>query len=307
MTHVLIATTKPFATEAKKNIVDIIEQAGFTPHILEKYSSQEDLKQAIANVDAVIIRSDVIDKEIIEAAHNLKIIVRAGAGYDNVDIETAREKNIVVMNTPGQNANAVAELVFGLLIFFIRGQFSGKAGSELKGKNIGIHAFGNIGKIVATIAKGFGMNVFAFDPYISHEKIEECGVRSLETVEELYKTCQYVSLHIPATPKTKESINYSLLSKMPKNAILINTARKEVIHEEDVLRLIQERTDFSYISDIAPTLKAKFEESCEGRFFFTPKKLGAQTAEANTNAGLAAAKQIVDYIINGNTTFQVNK
>ncbi|MDA3883651.1 MAG: NAD(P)-dependent oxidoreductase [Bacteroidales bacterium] len=307
MTHVLIATTKPFATEAKNNMISIIEQAGFTPHLLESYTSQDDLKKEIANVDAVIIRSDIIDKEIIDAAQNLKIIVRAGAGYDNVDIDAAREKNIVVMNTPGQNANAVAELVFGLLVFFIRGQFTGLAGSELKGKNIGIQAFGNIGKIVAKIAQGFGMKVYAFDPYVSHEKIENEGVVSLETVEELYETCQYVSLHIPATPKTKESINYALLSRMPKNAVLINTARKEVIHEDGVLRLMKERTDFSYISDIAPSQKDAFEADYAGRFFFTPKKLGAQTAEANTNAGIAAANQIIDYITNENTTFQVNK
>lgn len=307
MTKVLIATDKPFSKEAVSSISSVIEKAGFTCVLLESYTSKTQLLQAVADVSAIIIRSDIIDKEVIDAAPNLKIVVRAGAGYDNVDLAAATAKGIVVMNTPGQNANAVAELVFGMMVFYARASFSGKAGSELKGKSIGIHAFGNIGKIVAKIAQGFGMKVYAFDPYVSHDVIEAEGVISLGTVDELYTNCQYISLHIPATEKTKQSINYSLLSKMPKNAVLINTARKEVIHENDLIRIMEERADFSYLSDIAPANKEMLEEKFATRVFFTPKKLGAQTAEANSNAGIAAAKQIVGFITKGDTTFQVNK
>ena len=307
MTKVLIATDKPFSKEAVSSISSVIEKAGLTCVLLESYTSKAQLIEAVADVSAIIIRSDIIDKEIIDAAPNLKIVVRAGAGYDNVDLAAASSKGIVVMNTPGQNANAVAELVFGMMIFYARASFSGKTGSELKGKSIGIHAFGNIGKIVAKIAQGFGMKVYAFDPYVSHDVIEAEGVISLGTVTELYTNCQYISLHIPATEKTKQSINYSLLSKMPKNAVLINTARKEVIHEDDLIRIMEERTDFSYLSDIAPANKQVLEEKFASRVFFTPKKLGAQTAEANSNAGIAAAKQIVGFITKGDTTFQVNK
>lgn len=307
MTKVLVATEKPFAKEAVDGIQKIVEKAGFTCVLLESYTDKKQLLEAVSDVDAIIIRSDIVDKEVVEAAKNLKIVVRAGAGYDNIDLEACSAKGVVAMNTPGQNANAVAELVFGMMIFFARVNFSGKSGTELRGKTFGIHAFGNIGKIVAKIAKGFGMKVFAFDPFVSHSVIEAEGVTSLASVEELYSNCQYVSLHIPATEKTIKSINYSLLSKMPKGAVLVNTARKEVINEDDVLKLMSERKDFSYISDIQPSKMAEFEEKFKGRFFFTPKKSGAQTEEANINAGLAAAQQIVKFIQTGDTTFQVNK
>ncbi len=307
MTKVLIATEKPFAAEAVTGITSIVEKAGFECIKLESYSCKSELISAVADVDAIIIRSDKIDKEVIDAASNLKIVVRAGAGYDNVDLEAASAKGVCVMNTPGQNANAVAELVFGMAVFMARGAFSGKAGTELKGKKIGIHAFGNIGKIVASIAKGFGMEVYAYDPFVSHDVIEKEGVVSVATIEELYSTCQYVSLHIPATEKTKNSINKELLSNMPKGAVLINTARKEVINEASLVELMSERADFVYISDIAPSNKDEFASKFEGRVFFTPKKLGAQTSEANINAGLAAANQIVSFISNGDNTFQVNK
>ena len=307
MTKVLIATEKPFAAEAVTGITSIVENAGFECVKLESYSCKSELISAVADVDAIIIRSDKIDKEVIDAAPNLKIVVRAGAGYDNVDLEAASAKGVCVMNTPGQNANAVAELVFGMAVFMARGAFSGKAGTELKGKKIGIHAFGNIGKIVASIAKGFGMEVYAYDPFVSHDVIEKEGVISVATIEELYSTCQYVSLHIPATEKTKNSINKELLSNMPKGAVLINTARKEVINEASLVELMSERADFVYISDIAPSNKDEFVSKFEGRVFFTPKKLGAQTSEANINAGLAAANQIVGFISNGDNTFQVNK
>ena len=307
MTKVLIATEKPFSKETVSNISSCIEKAGFTSVLLESYTSKAQLIQAVSDVSAIIVRSDVIDKEVIEAAQNLKIIVRAGAGYDNIDSAAASNKGIVVMNTPGQNANAVAELVFGLMIYHIRTAFSGKTGSELKGKNIGIHAFGSIGKIVAKIAQGFGMNVYAFDPYVSHDIIEAEGVVSLGTAQELYTNCQFISLHIPATEKTKESINYSLLSKMPKNAVLINTARKEVVHENDLQRVLEERSDFSYLSDIAPGNQNILKEKYADRVLFTAKKSGAQTAEANSNAGIAAAKQIIAFITKGVTTYQINK
>lgn len=307
MAKVLVATDKPFAKEAVDGIVKVVEKAGFTCALLESYTSKQQLLDAVVDADAIIIRSDIIDKEVIDAAKQLKIVVRAGAGYDNIDLDACTARGIVAMNTPGQNANAVAELVFGMLVFFNRVSFSGKSGTELRGKTLGIQAFGNIGKLVAKIGKGFGMKVYAFDPFVSHPVIEAEGVTSLNTIEELYSTCQYVSLHIPATEKTIKSINYNLLSKMPKGATLINTARKEVIHEDDLLKIMSERKDFVYISDIQPGKLAEFEENYKGRYFFTPKKIGAQTEEANINAGIAAAKQIVGFITNGDKTFQVNK
>lgn len=307
MTKVLVATEKPFAKDAVDGIVKIVENAGFSAVLLESYTSKQQLLDAVVDVDAIIIRSDIVDKEVIDAAQKLKIVVRAGAGYDNIDLDACTTKGIVAMNTPGQNANAVAELVFGMMVFFARVGFNGKSGTELRGKTIGIHAFGNIGKLVAKIAKGFGMKVYAFDPFVSHSVIEAEGVVSLATVEELYSTCQYVSLHIPATEKTIKSINYSLLSKMPKGAVLINTARKEVINEDDLLKIFAERADFSYLADVQPSKLPELEQQFKGRFFCTPKKIGAQTEEANVNAGLAAAKQIVGFITNGDKTFQVNK
>ena len=306
MTKVLIATEKPFAPAAVSSIKEVIEQAGFELALLEKYEGKEALIEAAKTADAMIIRSDKATKEVLDAATNLKIIVRAGAGYDNVDLAAATANNIVAMNTPGQNSNAVAELAIGMMVFQARNQFNGKAGTELKGKKLGIHAYGNVGRYVANIAKGFGMEVFAFDPFVEKEAIEKDGVTVLESAEDLYATCQYISLHIPANDKTKKSINFELLNKMPKGATLVNTARKEVIHEEEMMKLMAERADFIYISDIAPDCKADFEENYQGRFFFTPKKMGAQTSEANINAGVAAANQIVDFINNGDITFKVN-
>jgi D-3-phosphoglycerate dehydrogenase len=306
MTKVLIATEKPFAPAAIAQIRPVFEEAGFELALLEKYSDKSDLLAAVADADALIIRSDKITAEVIAAAKNLKIVVRAGAGYDNVDLAAATAAGVTVMNTPGQNSNAVAELALGMMVFQARNQFNGKAGTELRGKKLGIHAYGNVGRYVATIAKGFGMEMYAFDPFVSKEAIEKDGLTALDSADDLYSTCQYVSLHIPANDKTKKSIGYDILSKMPEGATLVNTARKEVIDEEGMIKLMDERADFTYISDIAPDSKDVFAEKFAGRYFFTPKKMGAQTAEANINAGVAAAKQIVNFIKNGDTTFKVN-
>ncbi len=304
---VLIATEKPFAPVALNKIKEITENAGHEFITLEKYTDKSELLNAVTDVDALIIRSDKVTKEVIDAANNLKIVVRAGAGYDNVDLDAASSKNIVVMNTPGQNSNAVAELAIGMMIMMARGKYNGKAGTELKGKSLGIHAYGNVGKLVANIAKGFGMKINAFDPFIAKETMEDDGVNVYDSAEELYSNSQYISLHIPANDKTKNSINYELLSKMPNGATLINTARKEVVDETDLVKLFEARPDFKYASDIAPNnaeeLLKKFETQC----YFTPKKMGAQTAEANINAGIAAINQIIRFIEKGDTTFQVNK
>jgi D-3-phosphoglycerate dehydrogenase len=304
---VLVATEKPFAPAAVSKIKAVVEKANYELVLLEKYTDKSQLLEAVADADAMIIRSDKATKEVIDAAKNLKIIVRAGAGFDNIDLEAATAKGIVAMNTPGQNSNAVAELAIGMMVYMARGLFNGKAGSELKGKTIGIHAYGNVGKLVGNIAKGFGMNVAAFDPFVSSEVIEADGVTVYNSAEELYANCQYISLHIPANEKTKDSINYELLNKMPKGATLVNTARKEVVNEADLVKLMTEREDFKYVSDIAPNNADELVEKFEGRVYFTPKKMGAQTAEANINAGIAAATQIVNFIENGDTTFQVNK
>lgn len=306
MTKVLIATEKPFAATAVEGIKEVIDGAGFELALLEKYTEKAQLLAAVADVDAIIIRSDKIDAEVLDAAKNLKIVVRAGAGYDNVDLEAATAHNVVVMNTPGQNANAVAELVLGLLVFAVRNFYNGKAGSELMGKTLGILAFGNVGRNVARVAKGFGMNVIAYDAFCPAEVIEQAGVKAVASQADLFKEADIVSLHIPATPETKQSINKALCSTMKKNAILINTARKEVIDEAGLLELLAERQDLKYITDIKPDADVDFLKF-EGRYFSTPKKMGAQTAEANTNAGIAAAKQIVGYIREGITKFQVNK
>jgi len=306
MTKVLIATEKPFAPAAVAGIKDVIEKAGYELALLEKYNGAHALIDAAKTADAMIIRSDKATKDVIDSAEKLKIIVRAGAGYDNIDLAAATANNVVAMNTPGQNSNAVAELALGMMVFQARNQFNGKAGTELKGKKLGIHAYGNVGRYVGKIAKGFGMEVFAFDPFVAKEDIEKDGVIALSTVDELYSQCQYVSLHIPATDKTKKSINFELLNKMPKGATLVNTARKEVVHEDELLKLMDTRQDFNYISDIAPDCRGIFEEKYEGRFFFTPKKMGAQTAEANINAGVAAANQIVKFLKDGDITFKVN-
>lgn len=307
MTKVLVATEKPFAGVAVKKIKQIIEEAGFEFALLEKYTEKADFARSVADADALIVRSDKVDAEILQAAPKLKIVVRAGAGYDNLDLKTATEKNMVAMNTPGQNSNAVAELVFGMMIYHARGFFSGKPGTELLGKTIGLHAYGNVGKRVAAIAKGFGMQIFAFDPFVPESNMTQDGVTALNSVEELYQKCQYVSLHIPATKETIGSINFDLMSKMPAGATLVNAARKEVIDEPSLLRIFAERPDFRYISDVAPDCAAEIASQFEGRFYFTPKKMGAQTAEANINAGIAAANQIVSFFKTGDTTFRVNK
>ncbi|MEN9919087.1 MAG: hypothetical protein RL662_1523 [Bacteroidota bacterium] len=304
---VLIATDKPFAAEAVNGIKEVIADAGFELVLLEKYTQKQELLDAVQNVDAAIIRSDIFDKEVLDAAKQLKIVVRAGAGYDNIDLEAATANKICVMNTPGQNANAVAELAFGLAVYAIRSFYNGTSGSELLGKKLGIHAYGNVGRNVARIAKGFGMEVYAYDPFLTKEQIEQEGVISLQSVGELYSTCQFVSLHIPATAETKNSINYELLSKMPPKAVLINTARKEVVHEAEMVKLMADRKDFKYVTDILPSNHAEMSDKFVDRYFATPKKMGAQTAEANTNAGIAAAKQIADFIKSGNERFRVNK
>lgn len=303
---VLVATEKPFAAAAVNGIKKEIEEAGNQLVILEKYTEKQQLIDAVADADALIIRSDKVTPEVLDAAKQLKIVVRAGAGYDNVDCAYAKQKGVVVENTPGQNSNAVAELVFGLLVYAVRNFYNGKSGSELKGKKLGILAFGNVGRNVARIAKGFGMDVYAYDAFCPKEAIEEAGVTAVDTQDKLFEVCDVVSLHIPATPETRQSINAALVGKMKPNAILINTARKEVINEPDLLKTLAERTDLKYITDIMPDADAEFRK-LEGRYFSTPKKMGAQTAEANINAGIAAAKQINAFFADGCTKFQVNK
>ena len=304
---ILVATEKPFAADAVQKIKQIVDNAGFEFVLLEKYTEKSQLLDAVKDVNAIIIRSDIIDAEVFDAAKQLKIVVRAGAGYDNVDLNAATARDVVVMNTPGQNANAVAELVFGLMIYAIRNQFDGNSGTELMGKKLGLHAYGNVGRNVARVAKGLGMEIYAYDAFVPSETIEKDGVKVLASPEELYATCQYVSLHIPATPETKNSINYALLEKMPKKAVLINTARKEVINEADMAKLMEARPDFKYLTDIMPSNDAELKTKFPQRYFSTPKKMGAQTSEANNNAGVAAANQIVDFFKTGNTKFQVNK
>ncbi|MDR2145694.1 MAG: 3-phosphoglycerate dehydrogenase [Tannerella sp.] len=303
---VLIATDKPFAAVAVNGIRDAVEKAGFELALLEKYTEKAQLLDAVKDANAIIIRSDIIDSEVFDAAKQLKIVVRAGAGFDNVDLQAATAHNVCVMNTPGQNANAVAELVFGMMVYAIRNFYNGSSGTELKGKKLGIHAFGNVGSNVARIAKGFGMDVYAYDAYCSTDMIERQDVKALESAEELYATCQFISLHIPATDETKNSINQVLLSKMPKGAMLINTARKEVINEAELMKIFAERTDFKYLTDIMPACHAELTEKYADRYFSTPKKMGAQTAEANINAGIAAANQIVKFLKEGDRKFQVN-
>lgn len=303
---VLVATEKPFAAAAVEGIKKEIEGAGNELVLLEKYTEKAQLLDAVKDVDAMIIRSDKADAEVLDAAKNLKIIVRAGAGYDNIDLAAATALNVVAENTPGQNSNAVAELVFGLLVFTVRNFYNGKAGSELKGKKLGILAFGNVGRNVARIAKGFGMEVAAYDAFCPADVIEAAGVYAVKSQDELFQTCDFVSLHIPATPETIKSIDYKTVNQLPKGGILINTARKEVINESELLKLLAEREDLKFITDIKPDADADFAKF-EGRYFSTPKKMGAQTAEANINAGIAAAKQINAFFKDGCTKFQVNK
>ena len=304
---ILVATEKPFAPVAVDGIRDVVEQAGYQLVLLEKYTSKQQLLEAVADADALIIRSDNVDEEVLDAAKNLKIVVRAGAGYDNIDLAAATARNVVAMNTPGQNSNAVAELALGLMVMALRNMYNGTSGTELMGKKLGIHAYGNVGRNVARIAKGFGMEIYAYDAYCPSQVMISEGVTPVDTAEQLYATCDIVSLHIPATPETKGSINHALLSHMPKGALLVNTARKEVINEDELIQFMQERSDFRYVTDIMPAADQKMHELFEGRYFATPKKMGAQTAEANINAGIAAARQIVDFFVNGVTKFQVNK
>ena len=303
---VLVATEKPFAKIAVDGIREVVEKNGYELALLEKYTDVNDLYKAVADADALIVRSDKVTKEVLDHANNLKIVVRAGAGYDNLDLEACTAKGVVAMNTPGQNSNAVAELVMGMLVYAVRNFYNGKSGSELLGKKLGLLAFGNVGRNVARIAKGFGMEVYAFDEFVPAEKIEEAGVHAVANRDALFETCDVVSLHIPATAETKQSINYAVVNKMHKGGILVNTARKEVINEAELLKLMAERTDLKYITDIMPDADADFK-AFEGRYFATPKKMGAQTEEANINAGIAAANQIADFFKTGNKKFQVNK
>ena len=304
---VLIATEKPFAKKAVDGIKEIFEAANFEVALLEKYTEKSELLAAVADVDAIIVRSDKVTKEVLEAANNLKIVVRAGAGYDNVDCEEAKNRGVVVMNTPGQNANAVAELALCFMVYMSRNQLTPGTGSELQGKTLGIHAYGNIGRLVASKGKALGMNVIASSRSVSKEAFAAEGIEKMETVEELYKRSDFLSLHIPSNAQTNGSIGYDLAMSMPKGATLVNTARKEVIDEEGLMKAMEEREDLRYITDIAPARAAEFAEKFGKRYFATPKKMGAETGEANINAGLAAARQIVDYLVNGNTQFQVNK
>ena len=295
---VLVATDKPFAKVAVDGIRKEIEAAGYELVLLEKYGEKAKLLEAVKDVNAIIIRSDIIDAEVLDAAKELKIVVRAGAGYDNVDLAAATAHNVCVMNTPGQNSNAVAELAFGMMVMAVRNFYNGTSGTELMGKKLGIHAYGNV---------GFGMDIYAFDAFCPKEVIEKDGVKAVSSAEELYAACNIVSLHIPATAETKNSINYELVNKMPKGGVLVNTARKEVINEAELIKLMEERTDLKYVTDIMPVAHAEFSEKFAGRYFATPKKMGAQTAEANINAGIAAARQIVGFLKDGCEKFRVNK
>ena len=305
---VLIATEKPFAKTAVEGIESILKEANYEVVRLEKYADKSELLAAVADVDALIIRSDKVTAEVIEAAKQLKIVVRAGAGFDNVDLAAATAHNVVVMNTPGQNSNAVAELALGMMVFMARNQFNPGTGSELQGKTLAIHAYGNVGRLVGLKGKALGMNVVAYDPFITDEAVfERDGVKKMNSVAELYAAADYLSLHIPATAETKGSIGYDLAMSMPKGATIVNTARKEVINEEGLMKAMEEREDLKYVTDIAPDAKDVYAEKFGKRYFGTPKKQGAETAEANVNAGLAAARQIVDFFVNGNVRFQVNK
>ena len=305
---ILVATEKPFAKKAVDGIREIIEGAGHTLALLEKYTDKAQLLEAVADADAVIIRSDKVTAEVIDAAKQLKIVVRAGAGYDNVDLAAATARGIVVMNTPGQNSNAVAELALGMMVYMARNRFTPGTGSELQGKTLAIHAYGNVGRLVGIKGKALGMNVIAFDPFITDAAVfERDGVKKVDSVAELYAAADYLSLHIPATEPTRKSIGYDLAMSMPKGATIVNTARKEVIDEDGLKRAMSEREDLKYVTDIAPEAAEQFAEKFGKRFFATPKKQGAETAEANINAGLAAARQIADFFATGNVRFQVNK
>jgi D-3-phosphoglycerate dehydrogenase len=307
MNRVLIATEKPFAPAAANQIADILTQAGYQVNKLEKYTSKADLLEAVKDVHAMIVRSDIVDREVLEAAKELKVVVRAGSGFDNLDLVACTEKGVVAMNTPGQNSNAVAELAIGMMIFMARGQFKGVSGTELKGKTVGVYGCGNIGRRVARIAQGLGMKVVALDPCITKVSMEPYDVKVVQAVDELFSSSDFLSLHIPANEKTKKSVNFDLMSKMPKGALVINTARKEVIDEDGLKKMLETRPDFKYISDIAPSCHDELAGKFEYRYYSTPKKQGAETSEANVNAGVAAAEQIVAFFENDDQTYRVNK
>ena len=305
--EILVATEKPFVTIAIRQIREVIEAAGFKLALLENYKDVSELLTAVSTADAMIVRSDKVTNGILDAAKQLKIVVRAGSGYDNLDLEACTAHNIVAMNTPGQNSNAVAELAFLMMLYQIRGGFSGKSGTELRGKTLGLHAFGNVGKYVADIARGFGMDIYAYDPFVSERVMKNNGAKQCINIQELYLKCQYISVHMPSNDITRKSIGYDLLKKLPQNAVLVNTARKEVVDEEGLLKIFEERPDISYLSDIEPDCKAVFEEKYQGRYIFTAKKMGAQTEESNINAAVAAARQIIDYFKNGKEKYRINR
>jgi D-3-phosphoglycerate dehydrogenase len=304
---VLVATEKPFAPIAIRQIREVMEAAGFRLVLLENYKNRSELLESVSDTDALIVRSDLITSEVLDAAKQLKLVVRAGSGYDNLDIDSCTAHNVVAMNTPGQNSNAVAELVFLLMLHHIRGGFNGNRGSELRGKTIGLHAFGNVGKYVADIARGFGMDIYAYDPFVSERVMKNNGAKQCINVNELYSKCQYISIHMPSNKITHKSVGYDLMKKMPQNAVLVNTARKELIDEEGLLKVFAERSDFNYLADIEPDCKAVIEKNYKDRFIFTSKKMGAQTEESNINAGVAAARQIVDFFNHGKEKYRLNK
>ena len=303
---ILVFTEKPFAPAAVKAIQNVIDAAGADMRLVER-GTHKDLIEEVKDADGLIIRSDIVDSEVIDAAKQLQVIVRAGAGYDNIDLKAATEHGICVMNTPGQNSNAVAELVFGMIVMMCRNKYNGTSGSELKGKSLGIYAFGQVGRNVARIATGFGMKISALDVFVPAEVMIQQGVLPVKDAKDLFSQNDFVSLHIPATPETRNSIGYDLVTSMPQNGVLVNTARKEVIDEEGLLRALEDRKDIRYVSDIKPSNAEEFEKRFPDRVFFTPKKMGAQTAEANFNAGVAAAEQVVAYIRDGWNKYQVNK
>ena len=304
---ILVATEKPFAAAAVDGIREIATAAGHEVALLEKYTEKSQLLEAVSDADALIVRSDKVTAEVIAAAPRLKIVVRAGAGYDNLDLAACSERGIVAMNTPGQNSNAVAELAIAMMIFISRNKFTPGTGSEIQWKTVGIQAYGNVGRLVAAKAKALGMNVMAFDPFVPAEKMQEEGVTPAQSLEQMYESCNFISLHIPATPQTVGSIGYDLISRMPKGGCLVNTARKEVINEPELAKVLEERADLKYVTDVAAATQAELDEKFGKRVFATPKKMGAETAEANVNAGLAAARQIVAYFADGCTRFQLNK
>jgi D-3-phosphoglycerate dehydrogenase len=307
MKRVLIATEKPFSPAAVKQITKILADAGYEVSLLEKYTAKTDLLTAVKDIHALIVRSDVVDRQVIEAAPELKVVVRAGSGFDNLDLAACTEKGIVAMNTPGQNSNAVAELAIGMMIFMARGHFKGGSGSELKGKTIGVYGCGNIGRRVARIAQGLGMKVVALDPCITKVSMEPYEIKVVQSIDELFSMCEYLSLHIPSNDKTRKSVHFGLMNKMPKGATIINTARKEVIDEDGLRKMLEERPDFKYISDIAPACHEELADKFEFRYYSTPKKQGAETSEANVNAGVAAAEQIVAFFENGDQIYRVNR